>query len=198
MITQNNIKSGLLQSCEERNSPHNMQCGSAAVALITQPIQPEPQVLAALIRHMASRTCAGGEMDAPVSATKYPPVHPPPSSTWCPPKDHHGLGCPARDTFCPQRAGSRGVGGGGSDKRCIYSSWFRMPAGRQWTHSSVPKTNSCVQPSLPGRWERGSEASAVGMKGKFPEVDMSVLQKLEGQMRSSGYPLTATFSPSCC
>lgn len=112
MITENNIKSGLLQSCKERNSPHNMQCDSAAVALITQSIQPEPQVLAALIRHMASRTCAGGEMDAPVSATKYPPVHPP-SSTSCLPKRHHGLGCPAWDTFCPQRAGGGGRGGGG-------------------------------------------------------------------------------------
>lgn len=51
----------LLQSCEERNSPRNMQCGSAAVALITQAIQ--PLLLAAPTRHTTSRTCVGGGQD---------------------------------------------------------------------------------------------------------------------------------------
>lgn len=73
MITENNIKLVLLPSWKERNSLHNTECGSAAVVLITPSIQPELQVLAALIRHTASRTCAG-VMNAPVSATKYPPV----------------------------------------------------------------------------------------------------------------------------
>lgn len=73
MITENNIKLERLPFWRERNSPHNRECGSAAVVLITPSIQPEPQVLAALIRHTASRTCAG-VMNAPVSSAKYPPV----------------------------------------------------------------------------------------------------------------------------
>lgn len=94
MITENNIKLVLLPSLGERNSLYNTECGSAAVALITPSIQPEPQVLAALIRHMASRTRAG-VMNAAVSTTKYPPV--PLVSLLLAPsyllKLHHGLSC---------------------------------------------------------------------------------------------------------
>lgn len=111
MITENNIKLVLLPSWEERNSLHNMECGSAAVALITPSIQPEPQVLAALIRHTASRTCAG-VMNAAVSRAKYPPV--PLVSLLLAPsyllKLHHGLSCAAQDRFCLQRAGGGGWG----------------------------------------------------------------------------------------
>lgn len=81
-----------------------------------------------------------------------------------------------RDRAALQRTGSvRSVllgEGGGLDKRCLYSSWFRMPADRQWTHSALPKTNSCVQPSLPGGREGGGsrrQVSVVGMKGKIPK-----------------------------
>lgn len=169
MITENSVKLVPLPSWEERNSRHNTKCGSAAVALITTSIQPEPQVRAALIRHTASRTCAG-VMNAPVSRTKYPPV--PLVSLLLAPsyllKPHLGLSCVAQGRFCLQRAGAGGLGG--LDKWCIYSSWFRMPADRQWTHSAVPKTNSCVQPSLPGRTEEAGHQGFCGQdRGKIPK-----------------------------
>lgn len=73
MITENNIKLERLPFWRERNSLHHGECGRAAVALITGSIQPEPQVLAALRRHTASRTRAG-VMNAPVSTAKCPPL----------------------------------------------------------------------------------------------------------------------------
>lgn len=158
MITENNIKLVLLPSWKERNSLHNTECGSAAVVLITPSIQPELQVLAALIRHTASRTCAG-VMNAPVSTTKYPPV--PLVSLLLAPsyllKVHHGTQLCGTGQVLSAAGWWRRVGG--LDKWCIYSSWFRMPADRQWTHSAVPKTNSCVQPCLSGRTEGGGSGT---------------------------------------
>lgn len=113
MITENNIKLERLPFWRERNSLHNGECGSAAVALITGSIQPELQVLAALRRHTASRTCAG-VMNAPVSTAKCPPL---PSVS---PfffsrllyllKLHHGLSCAVQDGLCVLEGGGGGLG----------------------------------------------------------------------------------------
>lgn len=195
---ENNIKSVLLQSWEERNSLHNTQRGSAAVALITQPIQLQPRVLTALIRHTASHTCAGGgrwmhpspELNI-LPSPRRPFLHPPAPPPW---NSIVGSAAPHRTgSVCSGAVEERVRWGGGClDKRCIYSSWFRMPADRQWTHSAVPKTNSCVQP-LPVRGNRGQQrwetkVSVVGMKGKFPKVDAGVVQKMAENNSVGGSP----------
>lgn len=72
------------------------------------------------------------------------------------------------------------------DNRCIYNSRFRMAGDRQWAHSSIPKTNSCVQPALL-RWIEGWRGGEAGFHGLalayegngwlLPKVALSCLRR---------------------
>lgn len=160
-------------------SPHNTQSDSAAVALITKSIQQEApgslsldkaHVVPDVCRREDECTCLQNQISSGspgVPSYILPLLHPHSSSLcvsrslslsvsiylpWKPITDS-ATRCRI-SSVCTRMAGRTE----GLDKRRIYSSRFRMAADRQWTHSSVPKTNGCAQPAFL-RWIEGSRKS---------------------------------------